>query len=385
MQITIFTIGMTVLWSSVLIVLFYFLRKRSVLLEVCSVSGVILLYLFCLVRLAVPVEFPWSRMIYGGAWYNRYNEFMYMSLFGSGFCVWQLLLIVWGGGTVVFLLRFCGKYRSLLQSYDRLIKEKDEEVTQILAEIVREGKRMPEVVRAEAVRVPCCFGVLKQRILLPKKNYTGEELYYILLHEYSHLKHNDTLIKVLTNILCALYWWNPLVYLLQRDLDQSIEIRCDRMVVHGMEKEARMAYLQILLAEYKEYFEEKGSDKESHILSPLFEAHTNPMIERFMQLKGKSRGSELRGQLVAFGITLALLTLSYSFVFQSRYECPLEEIETGEQIHQLETDQMIILHCKDGSYLIRTEYGDIPATAEEIRVFIDEGVLIIEEGELYEP
>lgn len=70
MQITIFSVWMTFVWCSVFIVLCYILRKRSVLLNLSSMTGIIILYLFCLVRLAVPVELPWTKVVSGGSLYN---------------------------------------------------------------------------------------------------------------------------------------------------------------------------------------------------------------------------------------------------------------------------------------------------------------------------
>ena len=63
MQITIFSVWMTFVWCSIFIVLCYILRKRSVLLNLSSMTGIIILYLFCLIRLAVPVELPWTKVV----------------------------------------------------------------------------------------------------------------------------------------------------------------------------------------------------------------------------------------------------------------------------------------------------------------------------------
>lgn len=71
MLITEYSIWMTVLWSSVLILLFYILRKKSVLLDICSVSGVIVLYAFCMIRMVVPAEFSWTKVISGGEPYIK--------------------------------------------------------------------------------------------------------------------------------------------------------------------------------------------------------------------------------------------------------------------------------------------------------------------------
>ena len=61
MQITIFSVWMTFVWCSVFIVLCYILRKRSVLLNLSSMTGIIILYLFCLVRL-VHMAHPNGRV-----------------------------------------------------------------------------------------------------------------------------------------------------------------------------------------------------------------------------------------------------------------------------------------------------------------------------------
>lgn len=54
MQITIFSVWMTFVWCSIFIVLCYILRKRSVLLNLSSMTGIIILYLFCLDQACRP-------------------------------------------------------------------------------------------------------------------------------------------------------------------------------------------------------------------------------------------------------------------------------------------------------------------------------------------
>ena len=61
MDITFFSVWMTVLWSSILILIFYVLRTKYQLIDIYSVSGVIVLYLFCMIRMVIPVEFSWTK------------------------------------------------------------------------------------------------------------------------------------------------------------------------------------------------------------------------------------------------------------------------------------------------------------------------------------
>lgn len=93
MQITIFSVWMTFVWCNIFIVLCYILRKRSVLLNLSSMTGIIILYLFCLIRLAVPVELPWTKVVSGGSLYN----FLYQ-IFGCE-------------------INLCGRARNLCLSY----------------------------------------------------------------------------------------------------------------------------------------------------------------------------------------------------------------------------------------------------------------------------
>lgn len=49
------------------------------------------------------------------------------------------------------------------------------------------GDKMPYTVQTPVVRIPCCMGVFKKRILIPEKSFSDTELYYIIFHEYIHL------------------------------------------------------------------------------------------------------------------------------------------------------------------------------------------------------
>ena len=59
------------------------------------------------------------------------------------------------------------------------------------------------------------------------KKYSDQELYCALLHELFHFYHRDAWIKLLVQLLCSLLWWNPLMYLFQRDVTQTLELHCD--------------------------------------------------------------------------------------------------------------------------------------------------------------
>ena len=55
-----------------------------------------------------------------------------------------------------------------------------------------------------------------------------------------------------------LVWWNPLVYLLRRDLPQILEIRCDMAVTKDYTVSQKAEYLQTIVNSLKRMGKERG-------------------------------------------------------------------------------------------------------------------------------
>lgn len=313
MQITIFSVWMTFVWCNIFIVLCYILRKRSVLLNLSSMTGIIILYLFCLIRLVVPVELPWTKVVSGGSLYN----FLYQ-IFGCEITcvarheiyVYHIFVVAWGVVMAVLLTRYLIQYHRVVSYFSEMEKTEDTELNNILDEICTDKeKRNIKIVQTAAVEVPCCIGIFEKRILIPDKKYSREELHYIILHEYTHLDNKDILTIQLINILCIVFWWNPFVYILKGDMYQSIEIRCDQTVTKKLKSAERGNYLAVILKEYKASVQEKEFRKPAGAM-PLFEDHSDHLIERFrLVAEGKQSGSRI-GRILVPVIAVALLVLS---------------------------------------------------------------------------
>lgn len=197
MQITIFSVWMTFVWCSIFIVLCYILRKRSVLLNLSSMTGIIILYLFCLIRLAVPVELPWTKVVSGGSLYNFLYQIFGCEITcvaGHEIYVYHIFVVAWGVVMAVLLTRYLIQYHRVVSYFSEMEKTEDTELNNILDEICTDKeKRNIKIVQTAAVEVPCCIGIFEKRILIPDKKYSREELHYIILHEYTHLDNKDIL------------------------------------------------------------------------------------------------------------------------------------------------------------------------------------------------
>ena len=92
------------------------------------------------------------------------------------------------------------------------------------------GRRIPtELCMCPGLDIPFGIGVFQKRIFLPDKEYSESELFYILKHEYTHFCNHDLVVKMLVNLFCCVFWWNPFVYLLQNDITEILELKCDRV------------------------------------------------------------------------------------------------------------------------------------------------------------
>lgn len=375
MQITIFSVWMTFVWCSIFIVLCYILRKRSVLLNLSSMTGIIILYLFCLIRLVVPVELPWTKVVSGGSLYN----FLYQ-IFGCEITcvarheiyVYHIFVVAWGVVMAVLLTRYLIQYHRVVSYFSEMEKTEDTELNNILDEICTDKeKRNVKIVQTAAVEVPCCIGIFEKRILIPDKKYSREELHYIILHEYTHLDNKDILTIQLINILCIVFWWNPFVYILKGDMYQSIEIRCDQTVTKKLKSAERGNYLTVILKEYKASVQGKEFRKPAGAM-PLFEDHSDHLIERFRLVAEGQQSSSRIGRILVPVIAVALLVLSYSFILQPRYETP-------DGIYDVQTSTWDIdqgnayLHEKNGKYYLHSNHKDILIDRESMELMRKSG------------
>ena len=85
-------------------------------------------------------------------------------------------------------------------------------------------------------RAPAVEGVLRPRISLPagiERLLTASELEAVLLHEVTHARRRDNLIRLVHEIgVCAL-WFHPLVWLAGSRLSLYRELSCDESVIRG--------------------------------------------------------------------------------------------------------------------------------------------------------
>lgn len=383
MHITLFSFVTAVLLSSLLIVALYLSRKSVKTIRMLNFGYLACLYLFCLGRLFFSVELPFAAVICAPSLMNPLHDVNEANLpmMEGAFLVSDLLLLVWAVGSILLFAQFLIRYHRGKRDIDQLPKQENQVLQKILDELQRGNKRrIPiQVLCCSGLSTPCGIGLLKRQILLPSQEYTEEELFHILRHELQHFQTHDLLVKWMIRVFQCLFWWNPLVYLLGKDMDQVLEIKCDLSVVKNYSRQETLAYMRTIKNQLEQAIHtEKIVPVASASLVGNF-AMSN-VEERFLYLAESLKPNQ-RKELSkpAFAVLfVALIMASYSFVLQSSYEAP-ELDENGEKIQYMQEDEIKLLHKKDGSYqeICQDELVKVPNyIAEEM---IEQGVSVIEE------
>ncbi|MDR3278342.1 MAG: M56 family metallopeptidase [Oscillospiraceae bacterium] len=119
--------------------------------------------------------------------------------------------------------------------------------TALLAAL-RKNRRVPKLYRNPLAATPMLIGLFRPALVLPDRDYTDAQLRAVLLHELTHLRRKDVLVKWLSVLACAVHWFNPIVWLARRALDRACELSCDEAVIAGLDAEGKKTYGDTLIA-----------------------------------------------------------------------------------------------------------------------------------------
>jgi HEAT repeat protein/Zn-dependent protease with chaperone function len=78
-------------------------------------------------------------------------------------------------------------------------------------------------------KVPFVSGTIRPRLVLPLEasRWPADRVRAILHHEVAHIRRRDVLSQLIAQLACCLYWFNPLVWVLERRLFIERERACD--------------------------------------------------------------------------------------------------------------------------------------------------------------
>lgn len=234
-------------------------------------------------------------------------------------------------GKTYYKLHKCMKY---------FLSSQDETILNIIDILREQIKFKLKVVKCDLIDAPFEFGFFEQTICLPGKNYTEEELYFILSHEIYHFKNMSNWFKLLNNILASILWWHPLTPFMNTSMITMMEINCDEHIIKKFDNRLKAKYLNCLLNETKYQQNPKldGAIQFSYV-------NGKTLANRFKFITSKSDKSMILSLFCVLS-TLSLFFLSFLFMPLPYCEVPISEV----QVPEFTNDNSYII--KEGSHFI---------------------------------
>lgn len=355
MELTVWALAMAFLWSSLFCILFFCFRRNTKLIASFGILPALILFGGFLLRVFLPVDFPGFTQVISrtDAWYLKINDFLlYRKIPHLNIAPVFLFIGLWAAGSIFLLARFLVRYRRSASLFAQMMEEDEGLIYQIAVEKAAAYQiKQLRIVRYAGLKSPAVTGLLHPTILFPDFQYTEKEIACVLDHELMHWRQRDQWIKLLAKIACCLMWWNPFVYLFDRNLNQTLEIRCDLSVTKDLAMPERKTYLETMIQTMQCACRQKKQSPLS-LASDFFSSTRQKLGQRF-DLVVQYRENKRRNRVVTVvstGLFIALLVLSFAFVVQPAYEPPASDIVTDSNAKQVTPENAYILRDVDGKY-----------------------------------
>lgn len=161
----------------------------------------------------------------------------------------SVISAVWAAGAVIL---FAGQLSTFLL-YKRKMRKHGCKLTEgsaydtfisLRREVAPHGRL--ELIYSPDAPTPMIMGYLRPIMVLPRADYTQEQMSFIIKHELIHFKRRDIWVKLLMAAAVSLHWFNPLVWLMRRRADVDMELSVDDGVVANAGFDVKKAYTEAI-------------------------------------------------------------------------------------------------------------------------------------------
>ena len=364
-----------------MIVGIYAFRKTRRFKTSFGLGALVLLYLFSIMRILFPLELPHVielgidevypevyRFLTTDHAYGAHLNFSYLDAF---VCVWVV-------GTAILMLRYFVNYQKAMRSITRYASpcgQREYTSLDVVKQEIGKSKKV-SLCTIPNISVPFGIGIFRKTILLPQNSFTDQELYYVLLHEYTHFLNHDIPVKMMVSVFCCIFWWNPAVYLLKADLEQTLEMKCDVSVAHDLDTQGKAAYLRTIVGVIKQ---SSAKNSTPYTSTALFQ--TGQMLdikERFdVVMHDGTRHDRTLSQIMLFLSGVCIFVLSYAILPQPKFDAPSSK---KDGCIEFDSDTAYIQQDEAQEYWLCIQ-GESPikVSKEEVEFFQQDGFTIIKE------
>lgn len=358
MRLCISSVFTTSVLVTAIILLMYPLMKSRMFIRSAGTNWIMLLLICVLFRMFLPVEFFYTYTF-------RFTEFLttirkiliYDLVPGDeiNLCIYHIFIAAWIIGIVLNIWKKCRDYSEIRKEVTVYGTEPTDEVREILKRLESEYTELQKIklLYSPFIGSPMLMGIRSPQIVLPEKEFSERELRYILAHEVMHIRSHDTFWKLLIDILCTIYWWNPAFYLLKNEAFNIIEIKNDLRLTKEMSQTEKEEYLDCL------FNVAKLSAVPNYIGVVAFSNKPGKELQRRFRLviSGVSNN-----KIVKFGVYVLIAGITFAsscVIFEPKFELPEEDVIgiTDSNTYIIEENGVYKVYM-DGEYLFSTDNAE---------------------------
>jgi TonB family protein len=220
-------------------------------------------------------------------------------------------LVLWFAGVVLALVPVLIGTVTFQRLLRRSQKLRDPEWTLLLSELLPSRNSHPQLVVSSQIEVPVTGGVFRPTILLPASSVEWSQIRRraVLSHELSHVVRRDVPLQFGVHLLAALWWFQPVVWLLRRSMRLESEFVADASAVANGLRPSDYATELLAIA--------RGSNRLAprygiSMLSGELEARLRAVLSPAKPIFSRSRAAMIFAGLLFVSITAAAVSTSPS-------------------------------------------------------------------------
>ena len=216
------------------------------------------------------------------------------------------LFFIWSALALVLFVRKVTVYQGFIQYIKAGNKEvSDIKILNLLSDCEEKLniKTRVEISCNPLIASPMMIGFSRPRIILPAHEWEDKELSYIFVHELIHYKQRDMFYKWLIQIVVCVHWFNPFVYLLEKEVNKSCELSCDEKVIAVLDDKEKREYGDTLIS-----FLKSNNLYKSSLASVTLTEEAEQLKERLgaiMNFKKKGKALRILTGVLTVGIIFA--------------------------------------------------------------------------------
>lgn len=252
---------------------------------------------------------------------------------------YNILYFIWLSGFIINLFILVSGRIKL----ERIVKNKEESL--LFDECCKRIGIKADLYISPCVASPLSFGIIKPVVIMPIIKLNDGQIEHIIFHELIHHKHKDILVNYIICLLGAVYWFNPVVYIMFRRIKLDMEIYCDYSVISYTRDNIDYGNTIISIAEQRVRMK----------MANYFSDSKNNLIRRITRISNFNKKSSVMTGRMVFAF-LTIVTLMISFVINSY------GYSVGNSSYSVEADYIDLnTYFKDyeGCFVLYDTYNDI--------------------------